>query len=270
VIIKNEKIKRVVLALVFSFVVLPVFAGSVPFEAEDYAQGGEGVAYHDTTIGNQGNAGIRMEEDVDLWQIEGGPVKIGSIAPGEWVRWFYDFPSTGDYQFVFYVGSTEENSLFAAVVNGVRKEIMVPDTGGYNIFQPVSVVFEDVPAGARAIQIKLLQGSFDIDKFTVEQGEQATVAITCTYPEDAEVQPDGFRYYIRYEGEESYPGKPTVIGGTSVTAHVQKNIRFWVVVKAYKGEHEGPGSDPVDFIYNETINNQLVKPKVVTIEAVYE
>src|SRR5262249_20641214 len=37
------------------------------FEAENFDQGGEGVAYHDSTPGNQGDAGFRIGEDVDIF-----------------------------------------------------------------------------------------------------------------------------------------------------------------------------------------------------------
>ena len=51
-------------------------------QAEDYDNGGAGVAYSDTTSGNSGGAG-RLTEAVDLETVN-GITNIGWIIGGEW------------------------------------------------------------------------------------------------------------------------------------------------------------------------------------------
>ncbi len=54
-------------------------------EAEDYDAGGEGVAYHDTTPGNEG--GVYRLDDVDIEPLTGSKgYNVGWIRPGEWLR----------------------------------------------------------------------------------------------------------------------------------------------------------------------------------------
>ena len=51
-------------------------------EAEKFDNGGEGVAYHDTTAGNAG--GQYRSTDVDIRAASSGGYNVGWIAAGEW------------------------------------------------------------------------------------------------------------------------------------------------------------------------------------------
>ena len=76
-------------------------------EAEDYDNGGEGVAYHDTVAGNQG--GAYRSDDVDIEAITGG-YTLAYIRDTEWTRYTVTVQQAGDYR----VG------LRAAAWNGPR------------------------------------------------------------------------------------------------------------------------------------------------------
>ncbi len=61
-----------------------------------YDEGGEGVAYHDTTKGNAygtGKSGRRMEGDVDCTSGE-----LASVMPYEWVNYTVDIAKEGSYR----------------------------------------------------------------------------------------------------------------------------------------------------------------------------
>jgi hypothetical protein len=64
-------------------------------EAEDYDIGGEGVAYHDTTLGNEGgeyrgdDVGIQSTTDM------GGGYNVGWIEEGEWLAYTVDAAHPG-------------------------------------------------------------------------------------------------------------------------------------------------------------------------------
>ena len=66
-----------------------------------YDEGGEGVAYHDTTKGNgHPNKTWRPGESVDCDEHS-----IGSLAPGEWLRFTVDVKAAGDYRLRFKYGT---------------------------------------------------------------------------------------------------------------------------------------------------------------------
>lgn len=143
------------------------WAGTI--EAEDYSEGGEGIAYHDTTPGNQGNAGIREDEDVDLWTpTDGTLIRIGSTREGEWVTWSYEFPTVGHYKFTFKVGTPNDDTTFAFVVTGNRYVVNVPNTGSYATDGTAELVAYVNASGRKAMKLTFLDNSFDIDKIHVE------------------------------------------------------------------------------------------------------
>ena len=66
-------------------------------QAEDFDQGGEGVAYHDATKGNSGgvyrtNEGVDIEATTDT----GAGYDVGNAAAGEWLGYTVNVPQTGD------------------------------------------------------------------------------------------------------------------------------------------------------------------------------
>ena len=65
-------------------------------EAEDYDTGGEGVAYHDTTPGNEG--GVYRLDDVDIEPLIGSKgYNVGWIRPGEWLEYRVKVSAGGAY-----------------------------------------------------------------------------------------------------------------------------------------------------------------------------
>ena len=78
---------------------------SIPgtINAQDYDNGGEGVAYHDTTSGNTG--GAYRGGDVDLEPSADGGNDIGWIAAGEWLNYSVNVTSSGSYTVQLRVAS---------------------------------------------------------------------------------------------------------------------------------------------------------------------
>ena len=64
-------------------------------EAENFDNGGEGVAYHDTTPGNSG--GAYRNTDVDLEVSSDGGYDVGWTAAGEWLNYTVSVASSGSY-----------------------------------------------------------------------------------------------------------------------------------------------------------------------------
>ncbi len=84
-------------------------------EAEDYDNGGEGVAYHDTVAGNQG--GAYRSDDVDIEAVAVG-YTLAYIRDTEWTRYTATVQQAGDYTV----------TLRAAAWNGPRTVRILADT----------------------------------------------------------------------------------------------------------------------------------------------
>ncbi|MBN1580014.1 MAG: glycoside hydrolase family 3 C-terminal domain-containing protein [Anaerolineae bacterium] len=80
-------------------------------EAEDYDLGGEGVAYHDATTGNEG--GKYRGDDVDIEDtadMDGG-YNVGWIEEGEWLSYTVDVASTSLYDIQVRVASAMDRTI---------------------------------------------------------------------------------------------------------------------------------------------------------------
>ncbi len=127
-------------------------------EAEDFDNGGEGVAYHDTTPGNAGGS-YRPGEGVEITNISGGGYAVGSIESGEWLNYMITSPENSisypdPYPVDFYVASTENGRSIRVEVDGtVVRNVSVPNTGSLSNFQPVftQLMFSDTPHTIRLV-----------------------------------------------------------------------------------------------------------------------
>src|SRR3989442_4427772 len=75
--------------------------GGVPWampgivQAENFDNGGNGVAYYDATPGNQGGQ-YRLDVDVDIMAGNGGYV-IGNFQTGEWLTYTINITAAGGF-----------------------------------------------------------------------------------------------------------------------------------------------------------------------------
>lgn len=118
-------------------------------EVEDYDIGGEGVAYHDTDVGNNGNV-YRTSEDVDVqtcWDVGGG-YNAGWIREGEWLEYSIEVPIPGEYPIDVRVASPSVGGAFRIEFDGedLTGDVTVPVTGGWGDWATVSTA-ATLPAG---------------------------------------------------------------------------------------------------------------------------
>src|SRR5207245_3276339 len=76
------------------------------FNAVDFDKGGEGVAYHDNTAGNQGGL-YRLSEDVDIIQPSPGVYVVNNFETGEWLEYTISVTSAATYKIEALVRSEE-------------------------------------------------------------------------------------------------------------------------------------------------------------------
>src|SRR6185295_5504132 len=107
-------------------------------EAEQFDNGGEGIAYHDTSPGNSG--GVFRSTNVDVESSSGGGYDVGWIDPGEWLQYSVDVASAGTYTVQFRVAAAATGGTFHLEMNGVNVTgtLAIPSTGGWQTWQTVA------------------------------------------------------------------------------------------------------------------------------------
>jgi len=147
-------------------------ATSIPgtVEIEQFDNGGEGVAYHDTTGGNSG--GALRSTGVDIEATSGG-YDVGWTSAGEWLQYSVNVASAGSYTAQVRVASSGQGGQFHIEMNGtnVSGQLTVPDTGGWQNWLTVSATVQ-LSAGAQMARLVIdsggsnAAGNFDRIQFT--------------------------------------------------------------------------------------------------------
>jgi len=130
--------------------------------AANFDEGGEGVAYHDTTSGNAG--GAYRATDVDLQMSSEGGYNVGWIDAGEWVNYTVSVAAAGNYVVTLRVASPAGGGSLHVGFNGpsaVWNTVTIPMTGDWQTWTNVVV---PVTLGAGVQQMTLL---FDTSGFNL-------------------------------------------------------------------------------------------------------
>jgi hypothetical protein len=144
-------------------------------EAEDFDEGGEGVAYHDTDPENREthqppyrNTGV----DLEWRETASGHFNLGWTRPGEWLIYTVDVLEKGSYTIEMMVACNKPGGTFHLEFNGVDRSgpIVVPDTGGWTVMKPFSKTGVALDAGRFAMKLVMDKGGEkgsigDIDYF---------------------------------------------------------------------------------------------------------
>jgi hypothetical protein len=134
--------------------------------AANFDNGGEGVAYHDTTAGNSG--GQYRNTDVDVEASSDGGYDVGWIAAGEWINYTVNVASAGSYTVQLRVSSPTGASMHLGFnkASSVWTVVSIPSTGGWQSWTTVSV---PVTLGAGTQQMTLMfdTGSMNIESASV-------------------------------------------------------------------------------------------------------
>jgi len=128
-------------------------------QVEDFDNGGEGLAYHDTTATNEGGA-YRTGEGVDIEECTdtGGGYNIGWARPGEWLEYTVNVTRTGTYDIqVRTAVNSGQSGTFHIEFNGEDKtgQISDPSTGGWQIWQTVGKTSVPLSAGQQVMRLSL-------------------------------------------------------------------------------------------------------------------
>jgi hypothetical protein len=140
--------------------------GSTPFtgtpislpgtvQAENFDNGGSGVAYLDGSTGNAGNVYRATDVDLQASTDTGGGYNLGWVGVGEWLRYSVNVTTTGSYNISIRVASLGQGGTFHVEVDGVDRTgpMTVPNTGGWQTWTTLTRSAVFLPAGAHVVRL---------------------------------------------------------------------------------------------------------------------
>jgi hypothetical protein len=166
-------------------------------QAENFDNGGEGVAYHDTYLSNEGDSNYRSDEGVDLFSggtALPGAILIGGIKTGEWLEYTINVTQAGIYNISFSVASSGNGGKFHILVNGINKTNLsggvdymnVPNTNGWFSFRLINMTNVSLAKGIQLISIYMdtngasgYVGNLDYMNFSLSQATGSTGPLSC-------------------------------------------------------------------------------------------
>jgi GH35 family endo-1,4-beta-xylanase/predicted nucleic acid-binding Zn-ribbon protein len=126
-------------------------------QAEDYDLGGEGLAFHEANAdGNEGGADYRTDEvDIEETQDTDGAYNIAYIMQGEWLEYTVNVTSDGVYDLDLRMAADGDGKILHIEMDGndVSGAINVPNTGGWQTWQTVTVNGVSLTAGEHIMRI---------------------------------------------------------------------------------------------------------------------
>jgi Carbohydrate binding module (family 6). len=124
-------------------------------EAENFDNGGEGVAYHDTTAGNSGGKYRATDVDIETTMDVGGGYQLGYVVAGEWLKYTASVATTATYTLELRVASTGIGGTGHVEIDGVNVTglIVVPNTGGWQTWTSVFVPGVPISAGSHVFRL---------------------------------------------------------------------------------------------------------------------
>jgi hypothetical protein len=133
-------------------------------EAENFDEGGAGIAYNDTTAGNTG--GSYRSTDVDIRQCvdAGGGYQAGWTDGGEWLNYTVNVATTGKYVMTERVASGQSGSALHIEFDGnnLTGSITVPNTGSWDTWLSLSQTVT-LSAGKHILRMAVDNGGFDLN-----------------------------------------------------------------------------------------------------------
>ncbi|MFD4943386.1 glycerophosphodiester phosphodiesterase family protein [Streptomyces sp. NPDC058409] len=147
----------------------------IRIQAEDFARGGEGVAYHDADKGNRESV-ARINEDVDICDLNGA-VAVCWIRGGEWIDYAFTVSKSGTYKVGARVSSPYAPAgTYRLSFDGGEPDraVQVLNTTGHSAFfdQP-SGVSQYLEAGSHRLRIHLDESAyqnFNLDYLDLVRG----------------------------------------------------------------------------------------------------
>jgi hypothetical protein len=120
-------------------------------QAEDFDNGGAGIAYSDTTAVNSGGRYRSTAVDIEVTSDTGGGYNLGYVYPGEWLNYSVDVSTAGVYNLDIRYAVGGAGGTFHVEVGGVNVTgpIAVSSTGGWQTWRTIRVSGITLAAGSQ-------------------------------------------------------------------------------------------------------------------------
>ncbi|MBA3469045.1 MAG: carbohydrate-binding protein [Herpetosiphonaceae bacterium] len=152
-------------------------ARSVPgtIQAEDFDNGGEGVAYHDNDAVNNGGQGRTTAVDVETTSDSGGGQNVGWMASGEWLEYTVNVQTAGTYTLRARVASNTGGGNFRVEFGGIDKtgSVAVATTGGWQNWVDITRNVT-LSAGTQVLRFYVINSGFNLNYLQLSSGGNST------------------------------------------------------------------------------------------------
>jgi|GEM_PF-938864 len=148
-------------------------------EAEDYNEGGEGTAYHDTSGGNTG--GAYRNEDVDIEDCGEGGYNVGWIENGEWLKYDVEVLESGYYHIDLRTArNVGGNGSLVMKMDGVdfTGTIAIPNTNGWQSYTTVTKENVLLEKGNHVLTIQMQDHGMNINWIKFRKSDFQPFALT--------------------------------------------------------------------------------------------
>jgi len=132
---------------------------------ERFDEGGEGLAYHDTTRGNSG--GQLRATDVDIENSALGGHDVGWISDGEWLAYTVTVDAAAIYEVTASLAALGTGARLRIEAGGTTTVVAVPATGGWQRWATVTVPIA-LGAGPQSITLAAEVGGFNLGPLSWE------------------------------------------------------------------------------------------------------
>ncbi|MBN1894902.1 carbohydrate-binding protein, partial [bacterium] len=131
-------------------------------EAEDFDNGGEGVAYHDLDPENQG--GAYRSEGVDIENCGEGGYNIGWVGAGEWQEYTVHVTVPGFYDIDVRTAAYSQGGFFhinlgSTNITGTQQ---APGTGDWQVYTTVTIPDVTLTAGQKVLRLVCESDGFNV------------------------------------------------------------------------------------------------------------
>jgi hypothetical protein len=136
----------------------PISIGAdTTIQAENFDNGGEGVAYHDTETANLGGSTYRSGAGVDVSDLSGGGRGVTFTKAGEWLEYTVNVATAGTYTLGAHVSSLNAGGTFHVEVDGTDKTgaLKAPDTKAWATYTDVTKTGVALTAGQHVLRVKM-------------------------------------------------------------------------------------------------------------------
>jgi endonuclease/exonuclease/phosphatase family metal-dependent hydrolase len=143
--------------------------------AANFDNGGEGIAYHDTTSANEGGT-YRLTTGVDIQGASEGGYNVGWISDGEWINYTVNVPTTGNYIAQLRMAAPGAGGSLHLGFNGsnVWTVVSVPSTGGWQNWTTINVPVT-LNAGQQVMTLLFDRAGFNFSYVNVVSGSTSVL-----------------------------------------------------------------------------------------------